>query len=148
VYPPRFPFLTFVSLRYCNSSLWATFGGGKVLLVIIGSQEACIVPDRHAAFNRQGVTVRAAVFATPLVAEIFTLVWAVTVFVVTVKVAVVFPEVTVTLAGTVATAVELLERVTTVPAEGAGPVIVTVPVEGTPPLTEVGLNVSELTTGV
>ena len=63
------------------------------------------------------------------------------------KVAVVFPEVTVTLAGRVATAVELLERVTTVPAEGAGPEIVTVPVEGEPPLTVVRLKVSELTTG-
>lgn len=83
-----------------------------------------------------------------LVAEIVTLVEVATVFVVAVKVAVVFPEVTVTLAGTVATAVLLLERVTTVPADGAGPEIVTVPVEGDKPLTVVGFKVRELATGV
>jgi hypothetical protein len=83
-----------------------------------------------------------------LTAEIVTLLEVATVFVVTVKVAVVFPEVTVTLTGTVATPVLLLERVTTVPADGAGPEIVTVPVEGDSPLTVVGFKVSELATGV
>lgn len=51
---------------------------------------------------------------------------------VTVNCAVVLPCVTVTLAGTVATAVLLLDRVTTVPPEGAGwfSVTVAVPVAG------------------
>jgi hypothetical protein len=89
-----------------------------------------------------------AVVVAPLTAEIVTLLEVATVFVVTVKVAVVFPEVTVTLAGTVATPVLLLERVTTVPADGAGPEIVTVPVEGDSPLTVVGFKVRELATGV
>jgi hypothetical protein len=41
----------------------------------------------------------------------------------------------------------LLERVTVNPPEGAGLVMVKVPVEGLPPTTEVGLNVSEEATG-
>lgn len=64
------------------------------------------------------------------------------------KVALLLPADTVTLEGTVATAVELLERVTVVPAEGAGPEIVTVAVDGVPPVTLVGLNARELATGV
>jgi hypothetical protein len=100
------------------------------------------------AFNCQGVTARVALTVAPLVAEIVALVEVVTVFVVTVKLAVVLPAVTVTLAGTVATPVLLLERVTTVPPDGAGPEMVIVLVEGEPPLTEVGFKVSELTTGV
>ena len=84
---------------------------------------------------------------TPLVAEIVTFVEVTTDFVVIVKVALVFPAGTVTLAGTVATAVELLERVTTVPAAGAGPEIVTVPVDGVSPLTVVGFKVRDVIAG-
>ncbi len=72
---------------------------------------------------------------------------AVTVFVVTVNVAVVAPAATVTLAGTVAADVLLLDKVTTVPAEGAGPVKVTVPVEEVPPVTLEGLSASEVRAG-
>ena len=82
-----------------------------------------------------------------LVAEIVTLVEEVTDFVVTVKVALVFPAVTVTELGTVATVVELLVSPTTVPPAGAGPVSVTVAVEGVPPFTVVGFSVSEATPG-
>ena len=71
----------------------------------------------------------------------------VTVFVVTVKVALVLPAATVTLAGTVAAPVLLLDRVTTAPAVGAGPESVTVPVDGEGPLTVVGLSVRELAVG-
>lgn len=62
---------------------------------------------------------------------------------VTVKVALNAPAGTVTLAGTVAIAVLLLDRVTLLPPEGAGPSSVTVPVEVAPPVTEVGLRLSE-----
>ena len=72
------------------------------------------------------------------------MVFAVTGLLVTVKVAVVAPAGTVTFAGTVAAAVLLLDRVTTAPAAGAGPFNVTVPVDGVPPITEVGLSVTEL----
>jgi len=58
----------------------------------------------------------------------------------TVNVPVVLPAATVTVAGTAAAAL-LLERLTTVPPEPAGPARVTVPVDVLPPGTEVGLIV-------
>jgi hypothetical protein len=63
-----------------------------------------------------------------------------------VKLAVVAFAPTVTLAGTVAADVLLLERVTTAPPEGAGPLSVNVPVEDVPPFTEAGLRVIALKT--
>ena len=72
---------------------------------------------------------------------------AVTARVVTVKAALVTPAGIVTLAGTVATVVSLLERETMAPAVGAGPLSVTLPVEGNPPLTLVGFSVSEVRVG-
>ena len=67
---------------------------------------------------------------------------AVTGLVFTVNVAVVAPPATVILAGTVAAAA-LLERFTTAPPLGAAPLRLTVPVEGVPPVTLVGLRVTE-----
>jgi len=64
--------------------------------------------------------------------------------VVTVKVAVVEFAAIVTLAGTAAEAVLLLDSVTSAPPAGAGPLSVTVPVEGVPPRTEVGLSETEV----
>jgi hypothetical protein len=61
-----------------------------------------------------------------------------------VKVAVVAPAATVTLAGTWAAAVLLLVRLTTAPPAGACPLKVTVPVEGFPPTTDVGLRVRDV----
>jgi hypothetical protein len=59
---------------------------------------------------------------------------------VSVKVAVVAPAETVTLAGTVATGVLLLTSVTITPPVGAGPLNVAVPVEDTPPTRLAGLK--------
>ena len=67
----------------------------------------------------------------------------VTLLVVTVKVALVAPAATVTLAGTLATAVLLLDSVTTAPPLGAAPLRVTVPCEELPPVTLLGFSVSE-----
>ncbi len=67
---------------------------------------------------------------------------------VTGNVAVVVPADTVTLAGTWAAAVLLLTKVTTAPPRGAGPLNVTVPVEGLPPTTEVGFRLKELRVAV
>jgi hypothetical protein len=72
---------------------------------------------------------------------------AVTARVVTVNVALEAPAGMVTLTGTVATAVLLLERETRAPPVGAGALSVTPPVEGVPPLTLVGLSVSEVRVG-
>ena len=58
------------------------------------------------------------------------------------KVAVVAFAANVTLGGTVAAGL-LLVRVTTAPPTGAGPLRVTVPVEGLPPITLVGFTVTE-----
>jgi hypothetical protein len=68
---------------------------------------------------------------------------AVTTLVLTVKVALVAPAGTVTLEGTVAAAVLLLESATCAPPAGAGPLSVTVPVEEFPPATLVGFSVRE-----
>lgn len=60
----------------------------------------------------------------------------------TMKLALVRPEATLTLAGTEADEV-LLESVTEIPPAGAGTLSVTVPVEGLPPVTVVGFSDSE-----
>jgi len=70
----------------------------------------------------------------------------VTALVLTVKFVLVAPAATVTLAGSVA-AEALLERETRAPLPGAGPLRVTVPVEEDPPVTLVGLSVTEESVG-
>jgi hypothetical protein len=68
---------------------------------------------------------------------------AVTLLVLTVKVALLAPAETVTLAGTLATPL-LLVSITCAPPVGAGPLNATVPVEDcAPPVTLVGFSVSE-----
>src|SRR6267154_5508234 len=91
-----------------------------------------------------GVTVSEADLVTPLyVPEMVTVVDAATALVLTVNVALVAPATTVTLDGTLAAAVLLLESVTTVPPDGAAPLSVTVPVEEFPPVTLVGFSETE-----
>jgi len=68
---------------------------------------------------------------------------AATALVLTVNDALVAPAATVTLAGTLAAVVLLLESATCAPPVGAGPLSVTVPVEEFPPVTLVGFNESE-----
>ena len=91
-----------------------------------------------------GDTVRVALWLLPeYVAVMLTAVDVVTLRVVTVKVVLVLPAGTVTLAGTVAAAVLPLVSVTAAPPEGAAALKVTVPVEDVPEFTDVGLNVTD-----
>lgn len=93
------------------------------------------------ADNAAGVTVRLVPTATlAYEAEIATVAFEETPDVVTVNVAVVAPEATVTVAGTDATAEFALERATTAPPDAAARFSVTVPTEVVPPGTEVGLR--------
>ena len=90
-----------------------------------------------------GFTVSVAVLLTPpKLPPIVTDVTAVTPVVVMLKLAVVVPAATVTLAGTPAAVVLLLDSVTTAPPAGAAEVKVTVPVLPAPPTTLAGLTVS------
>lgn len=94
------------------------------------------------------VTVSEAVLVTPpATAEMETALVVATAFVWTVKVAVVLPEGTVTLGGTVAVAVLLLERLTTTPPAGAAPLSVTVPLDVPPPRRLVGLSATDVGVG-
>jgi len=79
----------------------------------------------------------------PRAAVIVTVVEDVTDRVVTVNTVLLEPAATVTLAGTVATFVLLLESVTAAPPVGAGPLRVTVPCVDTPPVTLAGLRASD-----
>lgn len=87
-----------------------------------------------------GFTVSAAVLVTPAkTAEMVAAVEAVTEVVVTVKLALVAPAGTVTLAGTVA-AVELSESITSTPPLGAALVNITVPCDVAPPVKLLGFS--------
>src|SRR5262245_391306 len=97
-----------------------------------------------------GFTVSVAVLLTPpKLPPIVTGVAAVTPVVVTLKEALVAPAATVTLAGTLATVVLLLDSATTAPPAGAAEVKVTVPCDELPPTTKLGarLTADRLATG-
>ena len=94
-----------------------------------------------------GRTVSVALALPFIVAVIEGVCCEVTVWLVTVKFAVVAPAATFTDAGTVAAAVLLLDNVTISPPVGAGAVKVTVAVEFAPPATDVGFRDNERTPG-
>jgi hypothetical protein len=107
------------------------------------------VIDASAGPVAAGVTARVnARVAEPWVARMSADVLAPTAAVEIVKLAVSLPAATVTLAGTVATAVLSLESETTTPPAVAGAVNVTVPVAGEPPVTETGRTLRLLSVGV
>lgn len=91
--------------------------------------------------------VNAALRVAPSVPLIVEEVEVVTAWVVTVNVRLVAPAATVTLPGTVAAAVLLLESETTLPPDGAAADNVTVPVDDAPPFKVVGLSDSDDSVG-
>jgi hypothetical protein len=98
--------------------------------------------ERETPVSAGGVMVKVAVWLTPLnVPVIVTDVDDATAVVFTLNVAVVAPAATVTDAGTVALAFPE-PKVTVAPPVPAGPERVTVPVDGLPPMTDVGLRVT------
>src|SRR4029077_7973378 len=93
----------------------------------------------NASHANYGVTVKFVFLVTPPpTAEMVTAIFAPTAFVCTVKFAELTPATTVTLAGTVATAVLPLARLIRTPPAGAGPFSFTVPCDEAPPLTLFG----------
>jgi len=93
-----------------------------------------------------GLIVKAAVLVTLYTADTVTEVATATGVVVTVKVAVVAPGATVTLAGTWA-ALLLSDTVMTMPVAGAGPFSRTVPVDELPPTTDEGAKLTAVNDG-
>ena len=93
------------------------------------------------------LTVKLAFWVDPYVADMVSGVLADTGLLVTVKVAVVALAATVTVAGTCAAALLLLDRVITAPPAGAAPFKVTVPVDELPPVRELGFRLREEATG-
>jgi hypothetical protein len=90
-----------------------------------------------------GLTTSVDVIVAPYVAEITAAELVDTSFVVTGKLAVIEPEGTVTLAGTVAIAVLLLDRLTVIPLLGATPFSMTLPVAAEPLVTVLGVTAKE-----
>ena len=110
-------------------------------VTLVGFSES---EERVGGGGGAAVTVSEADLLAPLnVAEMETVVDTATALVLTVNVALVAPAATVTLDGTLATVVLLLESVTTAPPDGAAPLSVTVPVEEFPPVTLVGFTETE-----
>jgi hypothetical protein len=114
--------------------------------------EGCVPPMTLVGFSVRketvgsggGVTVSEAdLVAPPKDEEMVTCVDVLTALLFTGKVAPMAPAATVTLEGTVATVVLLLESATCTPPEGAGPLRVTVPEEEVPPVTLVVFRESE-----
>lgn len=122
-------------------------GPFKVTLAVEGLPPISMVGFSVRPVSPAGAKVRVAVWVIPLRPAVTgTEVVVETAIVVTVKVADVDPAATVVDAGT--EALELPEdKVTDVPPVGAGPLSVTVPVEGLPPVTDVGLSLTPLSPG-
>jgi len=124
--------------------------GAGPFSVTVPVEEVPPVTDVGLRFTKLGVgafTANVADWVVPLnVTEIVTDALLATGLVLTVKVAVVAPTATVTLAGTVAAPVLLLLSPTTAPPVGAAALSVTVPVEEVPPVTDAGLTPADLTT--
>ena len=130
-----------------DSATAAPVAGAGPLSVTVPVEEPPLITDvgfTETPFNTAAVTVNEVLAVVPSVPEMMSAVSLATALVVMMNVAVVAPAATVTLAGTCAADTLLLESVTTAPPVCAGPVRVAVPVDEVPPITEVGLTLTEL----
>ena len=144
VWPPEEP--ESAEMNASNSSFGAEVEKAAVVTVVLAD---ALSPETTASIaNGVGggaaFTARVALLVAPYEAEISAEVFSVTTDVRIVNVADVAPERTVTLAGTCAAPVLLLDNSTVAPVEGAAAFKVTVPVDEIPPTTVVGLRVTEL----
>jgi hypothetical protein len=116
----------------------------SVTVAFVDTPPATVAGESEMDESAAGRTVREArCEAEPAEAVIAAEVWVATDLVATVNEADVLPAAMVTLAGTVATLASPLARETTIPEAGAATVILTVPVEVLPPVTEAGDSVTE-----
>jgi hypothetical protein len=142
---------TSVAALSLDSVTTIPLAGARLLRVTVPVEED--PPTKLAGFNDTlesagGLIVRVVACGSPKSPVIVTETTAPTALVFTEKVAVVAPAATVTLAGTVAAALSL-DRITAIPAAGAGLLRVTVPVDEAPPVTLAGLtNTLESTGGL
>ncbi len=120
----------------------------SVTVPVVVCPETTLTGLNDSVVTTGGFTVRPPPRAVPLgnVAVIVTLALAATASVVTLKVPLLAPPAMLKLAGTVAALVLLLIKVTVRPTGGAGPLKTNVPTEPTPPVTGLGLNVSDVIT--
>ena len=136
-------------------SVTCTPPAGAAALNVTVPRDDCKPPTTLVGFSVSEVSVGAgggtgctvseeALLTPPYAPVMVTTVDAATALVLTVNVALVAPAATVTLAGTWATVVLLLESVTCAPPVGAGPLNVTAPVDEFPPTTLVGFRLNEL----
>jgi hypothetical protein len=125
-------------------------GAGPVRLTVPRSElpPTIVVGLRLRDIRLGGSTVSSAACEVPYVAVMCAALEAATPFVVTVNVPINAPAVSVTVAGTVATVVLSLDKLTVAPPTGAGPNNVTVPCTVNPPTVLIGANKRELRPGV
>jgi len=137
---------TYVVLELDRPTVWPPVGAApvRVTVPVLELPPATDVGDKLSAL-KPGVTVSVACWVSPPTAAVIVqLNCDVYGWVVTVKVAVVAPDATVTLLGTVTYAVSELDRETDNPPVGAAAVRVTVPVLVFPPTTVEGDKLSAL----
>jgi hypothetical protein len=162
------PTATVVTVKVAVVSPWATVTPAGVVEDGLSSERVTRIPPTGAGLLRVtvpveeappvtpvgfmvkskrtgGLTVRVAVCVALNSPVTVTVVSAPTALVLTVKVALVSPAATVTVAGVVADELSS-DKVTRAPPAGAGLLMVTVPVEESPPVTEAGLRDTEVRT--
>lgn len=136
---------TMAARELLNNTTFAPPGAAGPLRVTVPVDG--LPPTTLVGFKDKPVTVGAMIVRdadcadVPSFVVMVAIVWVSTPMVVTVNVAEVWPEATVTVAGTVADALEE-EIETTVPLGAAGPLKVTVPVEVEPPIRVVGFRLN------